>query len=358
MGLPEIRITFQEKASNAIRRGSRGMAAVLLDDDTGDQFLTPYVRWKDVKAEDWGEDALKALELVFKGGPSRVVAVRLAKKEEAVDLEGTLDQILPLNMDYLAYPGYKLEDKTVVKAFITAAHNAGKKVKAVLPECDGDDPHIINFATTSLTAKWPDREETVTYTGAEYCCRIAGILAGLPLTQSCTYYELEEIVDAALAEDADTAVDAGQLIVVYDGDKYKLGRGVTSLTSTSETVPADLKKIKIVEGMDVISHDIYSTFEDTYVGRVANSYDNKQIFVGAVNEYLASLAGSVLDGGAENLVRVSLEGNRTHLQEQGVDTDDLSDQQILEANTGSWLYLEGSCRLLDAMEDLSLIMYM
>lgn len=48
-GLPEIIITFREKASSAIARSSRGMAAVLLQDDTAEQFLTPRTRWKDVK---------------------------------------------------------------------------------------------------------------------------------------------------------------------------------------------------------------------------------------------------------------------------------------------------------------------
>lgn len=43
-------------------------------------------------------------------------------------------------------------------------------------------------------------------------------------------------------------MDAGKLVVVFDGEKYKLGRGVTSLTSITEERPEDLKKIKIVEG--------------------------------------------------------------------------------------------------------------
>ena len=34
MGLPEIIISFQRKADTAIRSGSRGMVAVVLDDTT------------------------------------------------------------------------------------------------------------------------------------------------------------------------------------------------------------------------------------------------------------------------------------------------------------------------------------
>ena len=110
--------------------------------------------------------------------------------------------------------------------------------------------------------------------------------------------------------------------------------------------------------MDVIRYDIYSTFEGTYVGKVANIYDNKQIFVGLVNDYFRQLYGSVLDGNEENYVQVSAEGNRKYLEEKGIDTSEMTDQQLLEANTGSWVFLEGKCRLLDAMEDLDLTMNM
>ena len=358
MGLPEIIISFQRKADTAIRSGSRGMVAVVLDDTTKNQMLTPYRRWRDVVQEDWTKESLKALELVFKGSPQRVVAVRLLKDEETPDLAGTLKEILPLNIDYLAYPAYTAGDKEALQAYLEAVRRQGKKAKAVLPDCAADDPHVVNFATTGVTALWENQDEVQTYTGAEYCCRVAGILAGLPLDRSCTYYELPEVVDAKLPADAGAEVDAGKLVVVFDGEKYKLGRGVTSLTSITEERPEDLKKIKIVEGMDVIIHDIYTTFEDEYVGKVVNSYDNKQMFVGAVNDYLKKMEGSVLDETGDNFVEVDLEANREYLKRQGIDTEEMTDTQIREANTGSYLFLTGACRVLDAMEDLTLKMNM
>ena len=128
--------------------------------------------------------------------------------------------------------------------------------------------------------------------------------------------------------------------------------------SITEERPEDLKKIKIVEGMDVIIHDIYTTFEDEYVGKVVNSYDNKQMFVGAVNDYLKKMEGSVLDETGDNFVEVDLEANREYLKRQGIDTEEMTDTQIREANTGSYLFLTGACRFLDAMEDLALKMNM
>ncbi len=354
MGLPEIKISFRQKADTAIRRGSRGMVAVLLDDRTKEQFLTPLYREREADSQDWTQQSLRLLKLVFKGAPQRVVAVRMLQKDGAADLAGTLAAIQPLNLDWLAYPGYTGTDKTVIKEYLARAHESGKKMKAVLPLCEADDAHIVNFATGTITASWEDMEGTVDYTAAEYCCRVAGILAGLPLTQSCTFYGLPEVVSCSLPENADAEVDAGKLIVVFDGEKFKLGRGVTSLATCTEETPQDLKKIKIVEGMDVITHDIYSTFQDNYIGKVVNSYANKQIFAGEVNSYLKALEGSVLDAEAENLVEVDAEANRDWLESRGTDTSEMTQQELKEANTGSWLFLTGSCRFLDAMEDLQL----
>ena len=64
----------------------------------------------------------------------------------------------------------------------------------------------------------------------------------------------------------------------------------------------------------MILHDIYSTFEDDYIGKMANDYDNKQLFVGAVNGYFRQIQGSVLDGRAENYVEVDAQKNREFLE--------------------------------------------
>lgn len=358
MGLPEIVISFKKKASAAISRSTRGMAAVLLQDNTAEQFLTPCTRWKDVKQSEWTKENLKALKLLFKGGPRQVLVVRMLQADGVYDLNETLKQIMHINIDYLCYPGYQTNDLGILRDFIAEAHEKGKKVKMVLPNAEADNMHIINLAASFVTAKWIDEEDTVTYTGAEYCCRIAGILAGLPLTQSCTYYVLDEIVDADIPENPDAEINAGKLIIVFDGEKHKIGRGVTSLQTVTQETPEDYKKIKIVEGMDVIRHDIFSTFEENYVGKVVNSYDSKQIFVGAINDYLRAMQNAILDAEAENTVQVSAEGNRQYLEEHGIDTEDMTEQELKEANTGSYMILEGVCTFLDSAEDLRLDMSM
>ena len=52
---------------------------------------------------------------------------------------------------------------------------------------------------------------------------------------------------------------------------------------------ADWRKIKIVEGMDLISYFLRTTVQDSWVGQYPNTYDNKQLLVAYILEYLQEL---------------------------------------------------------------------
>lgn len=358
MGLPEIRITFQRKSETLVKRSSRGMVLLLLRDTTKNQIITPYRTATEIAAEDWTEKNQEYLQLAFAGSPQSVVAVRAAMSEKNVNISETIKLIEHLNYDWLAYPNCSPDDMAQLVAYIKAARGNGKKVKAVLPNAEADCEGIVNFTATAIAAVWEGDTQIKTYSTAEYTARIAGVLAGLSLLVSSTYYVLPEIVDVMQVEDPNIEIDAGKLVVIYDGEKYKIGRGVTSLTTVTESCPQDLKKIKIVEGMDLIRTDIYSTFEDDFVGKVNNTYDNKQDFVGAVNNYFTSLQGSVLDPLEDSYVEVDAAQNAAYLMAAGKDTNNLTDQQIKEANTGAHLFLRGQVSMLDAMEDLNLVLDM
>ncbi|MFR8426898.1 MAG: hypothetical protein ACLVCH_04125 [Roseburia inulinivorans] len=71
----------------------------------------------------------------------------------------------------------------------------------------------------------------------------------------------------------------GELIIVFDGKKYKIGRGVNSLVTFTTEKTEDVRFIKIVEGMDLYMDDIRETYEENYVGKIINDYDGKQMFV-------------------------------------------------------------------------------
>lgn len=355
MGLPSIHINFHKKSQDLIKRSSRGTVCVIMRDKTKEQVVTPIRGYTDIMEAEWTEKSREYLKLIFKGAPGGVIAVRA---EEAVDIAATLKLIRNLNFDYLCMPGYQPSYMEDFKEFLKLTRKEGKKGKAVLPGCKADSSAVINVTASGIAVKWDDEEEIKELTTAEFCCRIAGICAGIPLTQSTTFYVLDEVVDAVQVEDADARIDAGELVIVYDGEKHKIGRGVTSLQTTSESEPEDFKKIKIREGADIIKNDIYTTFNDGYVGKLNNTYDNKQAFIGAVNSYFKTLEGTVLNGEEENHVELDTEKIRQYLKDAGRDVDEMTEQQIKEADTGSCLFLTGKICLLDAMEDLDMTMEM
>ncbi len=119
-----------------------------------------------------------------------------------------------------------------------------------------------------------------------------------------------------------------------------------------------MRKIKVVEGMDLIRQDIRDTFEQAYIGRVVNDYDSKMLLVTAVNGYLQGLRGTVLDSAYQNEAFIDLDMQRLFLQQMGINTDEMSEQEILSANTMSNVFLGARVRFVDAMEDMLLTISM
>ena len=58
--------------------------------------------------------------------------------------------------------------------------------KLVLPEYAADNMAVVNFSASGI------KVGAKTYTGAQYCSRIAGLLAGTPLSNSATSAPLDE----------------------------------------------------------------------------------------------------------------------------------------------------------------------
>ena len=342
MGLPEIFIAFQTAAVSAITRSARGARALVVSDDTpGGQRCRTYQSLAEVAADDFTEDTYRLLKMAFLAGPSKVTVLR-AGEDSTADF-AALERI---KFDWLAAPA--LGDPEVI-SFIKSQRSKGRGIKAVVADADGPDCEgIVNLSVSGLVLTDGPMD------ARDYTARIAGLLAAMPLTRSATYADLSEVVSCDAIADPDAAIDQGKLILVSGLNGYRLGRAVNSLTTLTVEKAAPFQKIKIIEGVDLIRTDIASTFESGYIGKVLNDYDNKLLLVTAINAYLSQLEGDVLDKTAENLCEVSLDGQRTYLQSIGTDIADMSDMEILRANTGSQVFLEAHLTFCDAMEDLSL----
>jgi len=350
VGLPKILIEFKTLAETLITRSERGIVAVILKDNSNASLTHTYGSESEITKSHYTAANLNLLSLAFLGTPAKVIV-------ERVGTDGTIDEALERlknkKWSYLAVPGIVDEELDTVVNFIKEQRSTyHKSFKAILPNVAADNEGIINFATDNIKAGGK------TYTTAEFSMRIAGILAGLPLNRSATYYTLPEIESIQESETPDTDVDNGKLILINDGTKIKIARGVNSLTTTTEIKGDDFKKIKIVEAVDMIRDDIRTTFEDDFVGKVENSYDNKIIFIAAINKYFTDLASSgVLYSQFENKAEIDIESTRAWLS-QKKDVSAWDDEAIKTANTDTYVFVKANIQIQDAIEDLDFKIYM
>ncbi|WP_407308526.1 phage tail sheath C-terminal domain-containing protein [Desulfosporosinus sp. SB140] len=351
MGLPEINIQFQTLAATAIARSARGIVALILKDSTRSTFDTKiYTDATQIDPLDWTAANLDYINKTFLGAPTKVIVERI--DAAVVDYSDVLARLINKKWNYLAVPEIAEGDVATVSTWIKSQRDTDKKTfKAVLPNSISDHEGVINFAGTGI------KVGEATYTTAAYCARIAGILAGLPFIQSSTYYVLPEVDSITETATPDDDIDAGKLILVNDGEHIKIGRGVNSLTTTTATKGAKFKKIKIMEAIDLIRDDIRDAFENEYVGKVNNFYDNKVLFIAYINLYFKGLQkDEVLDPDFDAVAEIDVDAQTEYLQSIGVDVTNLQTAQIKEYNTGSKVFIKASGSPLDAMEDLDFSM--
>ena len=372
MGEPSIEIVFKQAGITAIKRGNRGVVALILKDTIPAGYSNP-IKMETIDEipeglSDFNKEQIKLAMIGYQNPPKQVIAYIEAL--DATDYSEAQSYLETIKWDYVVIPsiGLTADGKPDTEANITSRatdfatwikqlrSNKDIKVKAVLPHCPADNEGIINFSTDSI------KTANKTYTAAEYCSRIAGMLAGTPLTISATFAPLSEIIDVPhlKKEERDAAVEAGKLILFNDGKKVKIDRAVNSFVTTIENKGDDFKKIKIVDIMDLIHDDIKTTAEDNYIGKYPNDYDHKCLLITAINGYFEGLElDGLLDSSIEgqNKAEIDLEAQKVYLKSQGIDINTMKDQEIKQSNTGSQVFLRGQAIILDAIEDIKFQIY-
>lgn len=270
-----------------------------------------------------------------------------------------------IKFDYLAIPTVSTDGKTQeIVTWVKSMRTAKKRIKAVLPNVAADTEGVINYTInknvyveTITNQDGTTSRVTTDYTAEQYCGRIAGLLCGTPLTISATYAPLGELEDCERVEDIDAAVGKGEFVVFYDGEKVKTSRAVNSFTTTVQGKGDSYKKCKIVDCMDLIADDLTTAIQDNYLGKYANSYDNKCVLIAAIKMYFKQLS---IDGIVSNdfSVDFDIEAIKVYLIGKGKYTEEelaaMDDTAIAKLDTGSRVFIKANVTILDAMEDVDL----
>ena len=363
--MPKINISFSTAAASFIARGERGTVLQIIRDSALGGTSYSLLSVTDIPAALSQENQIQVKNtfIGYVNPPKRVLLYVInsgAKNEdppgeEADGKDYTLTDALAWaatqSFDLICGPAdISAEEAETVALWVKFKRaNDNMDILAVLPDCAADHEGVVNFVTKGIVTAAGE------YTAAEYCSRVAGLIAGTPLRIGATYAVLPEVTDVERLTEAeqDEAVGAGKFILWYDKNCVRCGRAVNSLITTTDTKGDAFKKIKIVSIVDQIAGDIRTAIHDDYIGKYANSYDNKLLVVTAIRGYLESLeTDSLINPGWT--FDIDTDAQRTYLKSTGVKVDDMTDQEIREANTDTHVFLSGRLGILDAIEDVDI----
>lgn len=392
-GLPKILIDFKTQATTAIRRSARGIGVLILNDAnvTTDTWTLYTVADSTDIPTGLTERNADLIQKALLGTPLKLLVYiippatkTVGEGDDAQEVASTITQatilkeVADAKWNYIAHPTGGSADQASLASWVKSQRtNRHKTFKAVVANSAADSYGVINFTTGGINVvnpAWQDAydaangDETqipasiahyLTYTATEYTARIVGILCGIALDRSATFYELEEVVKCNAYEDIDTNINNGELCLYddHDGNGVKIARACNSLHTFTTNVGEDFRYIKIVEAIDLIHDDIGETFKSEYVGKVINSYNNKQLFIAAIHVYFNELkAVGVLDPtpSVDNYVEIDLDAHRDWAALRGIDVSEYEDQALREINTGTNVFLSGRITPINAMEDLTL----
>jgi hypothetical protein len=345
--MPSVNVTFTEAAKNFVARNDRGIVGLIFKDGDADTVIEAS-RPEDIPTTT--PTYIKAqMELAMIGymtAPQKVIAYVVSSASE--DLSAAFSHFEMTKISFLAAPGAATQaDKEDVVQFVKSIWSSGKgAIIAVLPNMAADSEVVVNWATDAAIAG-----DTV-YSAADYCSRIAGMLATVPTRASVTYAPLPDLTACTKLTEAeqDAALTAGKLIAFWDGEKVKIARGMNSLQTTNYAKGSQFKKIRIVSAMGRVRVDIRRLGEDYYIGKYENSYDNKCVLVTAISDYMEVLKSEGVLSRYE--VGIDIEANRKWLAENGIDPSQYTDDEIKAVETGERVFLTGKVKFLDAIEDI------
>lgn len=352
--LPNIDIIFTQKAVTAVQRSERGVLCVIMKDaqqTTGiKKFI--YKRGADVEKTDYTTTNYDALMRAFDVAVNKVYVLRCAEATEFTDIVKELDKI---KFNYVC-TNVKADQQALANQVVQYnKDNQGHKCVAVVANItQGDSKYVIKLKGDSGKLKSGTEVKA-----EDYVIRIASTLCNLPMNRSLTYYVFEDLAswdDSYLDTENPIGkwISDGWLTLINDDDEVKCGRAINSLKTFTSTDTEDMSYIIIVEAMNLIIEDIYTTFKDYYVGKYKNTLSNQRLFITSVNAYFRQLMREeVLDDSFDNHAYVDIESQRLAWLGIGkTEAEDWDDNKVQQMTFRTNVFLAGDAKISNAMEDL------
>ncbi len=353
---PTITITFKQLAMTLIQRSERGTAILLLSDiTTGEDSVNVntrvYKTVADIDESIYTEENIIHIKNCLSYTPYEVVVISCNSTRFA-DFAKAILTIRKTG--WIAFAGSEAPEAELA-SWGKGMEKQGYTDKAVGTQAGTDSKQYVYFNQNAV-----DKNGNVV-TAVNYLPSLLGILAGCNITRGCTNFLCKDLSEVSEADNVDTAVSGGQLVLANEVDGVRIVAGINSLiTLNSDTATEDMQYIETVEAMNLIMDDIRDEFKNRYQGSFKNKYKYQMLFIGAVNEYLGSLASEdVLDDEFDNKAEIDVEAQRSAWTKVGKsEAADWSDDKVRAMAFKRTVFIACNIKILNCMENLKFTVIM
>lgn len=354
--MPQINITFAQRAATMVSRSERGIAILIVRDDTNKGFM--HKKYTDLTALEadkalYTADNYAAISDMLSFAPYESHVFRMDTAGKLADTLGEVTRTVKTG--WVTIAGQRAEDGAALVTWIKAQAAKSRSYKCVVYNITTlpDDMRVVHFVNPSVTfADTRGKRD-----GVQYLPSLAGLFAVCNVKRGCTNYHCSNLTAVEEVADNDAAVGAGKFILFHDDEgAVRVGQGINSLTTLDgKTRTEDMQFIETVEAMDMIRDDIRATFRRDYLGNYRNSRDNQMMLIASINmSYFAQLAKeNILDPDYHNSAEIDVEGQRAAWLATGKAEAELWDADTVKATPFKRsVYLTGKIKILGSMTDL------
>lgn len=354
--IPSILVEFIQRATSLIARSERGIATLIIRDDTNEEFdIKKYTSIPEADADSalYTSDNLQQIRDVLTFAPYMTYVVRIGTEGTLADALAIIER--NVKTGWIGVANAKAEDAAALVSWIKAKEQRQIYYRAVVYNgAAPDNKQIVNFASPKVTFADARGEKT----GDWYVASLIGILASCNIKRGSTNYLCSNLVHVEETEDNEAAVEAGKLVLYNaDVDEVRILSGCNSLTTTNGTTATeDMQYIETVEAMNLIADDIRTVFRDVYLGNYRNNLDNQMLFIASVNAYFRELAQpgtDVLDREYDNLADIDVEAQRSAWLGTGKDeAAEWDDDKVKKMAFKRSVFIAANIKILGSMENL------
>lgn len=350
---PNIDIAFKQKATSSIEKSERGIAILILKNDTT-SGCPAYAEYSEItefesKKDKYSAANQQAITDVFIFPPSKVIVVN---EDTVANALIEIEKKVSTGWITIATSDPE-EDFSTLISWIKSKELVKKTYKSITYNGSSTDcKHIVNNTNPKVT--FNDSRNEVD--AVQYLPSLLGIAAYCSgNNRSMTYFKCTNLKSVEGFADIDVELAKGNLVMFNDTDYVRICQGINTLiTLDGENATEDMQFIETVEAMDMIQDDIRDVFKETYLGPYKNKLDDQMLLISAINGYFKELEDAdILDSEYANISSINVAAQREAWIKSGKDEAAKWDDAQVKLNTFKRdVFVSGDIKILGSMTNL------